>query len=145
MSGEDLAIGREFVIREGELEESASRASGPGGQHVNKSNTRVTLRWNVPSSSAPSPHQRERILAALGRRLSHEGDLIVHADQTRSRARNRELARLRLAELVVSALAEPPERHPTRPTSSSRRRLRVAKTHRSNLKRRRGPVARDDD
>ncbi len=134
----DLSIEPWFSIPEAELGEAASRARGPGGQHVNKTNTRVTLRWNVRESAAPTPRQRERLLESLGARLTAQGELVVHSDRTRSRARNREYARERIRELVSKALHEDPERRPTRPTRASKARTRKIKTQRSALKKMRG-------
>ncbi|MDP6981399.1 MAG: alternative ribosome rescue aminoacyl-tRNA hydrolase ArfB [Myxococcota bacterium] len=136
----DLVIEPWFSIPESELGEAASRARGPGGQHVNKTNTRVTLRWNVASSEAPNARQKARLLERLGARLTAQGDLVVHSDRTRSRARNREYARDRIRELVASALHEDPDRRPTRPTRASKQRTRKTKTLRSQLKKSRGRV-----
>ena len=91
---------RSLVIPGSELEELASRSSGPGGQHVNKVSSRVTLRWNAFASEAITQEQLERIRAALASRLTRRGLLVVHAQRHRSRSRNRELARERLAELL---------------------------------------------
>jgi ribosome-associated protein len=122
-------------IPEDELHESASRSSGPGGQHVNKTETRVTLRWNVRDSRALGEAERARLLARLGSRLTRRGHLVVHAQATRSRARNRELARDRLAELVRDALHAPAQRVETAPSRAQRARRLDAKRRRSALKR----------
>ena len=107
MSRRALPIQDRLVIPAAEIFESASRSSGPGGQHVNKTNTRITLRWNVLESSVLSAEQRTRIRSRLKNRLTQIGSLVVHAGRHRSQARNRELARERLAELVRDALATP--------------------------------------
>jgi len=141
--GEDLEIHRNLAIPASELIESASRSSGPGGQHVNKTSTRVTLRWNVTASAALSDAQRRRLLARLGPALTREGDLIVHAGRARSRAQNRRAARERLGERVRVALRVARPRVPTRATRASRQRRLDAKRRRSATKhRRRRP---DDD
>ena len=101
MSELDLAVTRRLVIPAREIAESASRSSGPGGQHVNKSNTRVTLRWNIRQSSVLGEAERARLLHRLGPALTREGELVVHADGERSRARNLAAARRRLAERVA--------------------------------------------
>ncbi len=145
MTEEGLEVRGLLTIPEEEIRELASRASGPGGQHVNKSNTRVTLRWNVRESRAPSDPQRQRLMSELQARLTRDGDLIVNADRNRSRARNREDARLRIVELVADALAENPIRRATRPSKASKNRVRTSKTQRSEVKRRRRPVSRDTD
>ena len=145
MADDDLEIRGLLTIPEDEIRELASRASGPGGQHVNKSNTRVTLRWNVRQSRALSDRQRQRLLSALKVRLTREGDLIVNADRMRSRARNRDDARDRIVELVSDALAENPVRRATRPSMASKNRMRMGKKQRSEVKRNRRSVSRDAD
>jgi ribosome-associated protein len=129
----------------GEIEELASRSSGPGGQHVNTSSTRVTLRWNLSESSGLRPEARERLLARLGSRLTTRGVLVVHADRHRSRARNREMARERLLELVENALHQEPPRRPTRPTKASKDRRLDTKRRRSDEKRQRARRPEDLD
>ncbi len=131
----DLDVLPGVVIPGRELEEAASRAGGPGGQHVNKASTRVTLRWNAAESAALGPVRRARLLARLRSRLTNRGELIVHASRHRSRARNRELARERLAELVREALALPRARRATRPGVAAAARRLVAQQRRSALKR----------
>ena len=125
----DIEVGRGVRIPAGELRQLASRSSGPGGQHVNKSATRVTLRWNVRCSEALEDLERARLLERLASRLTRDGEA------SRSRARNLEAARDRLAELVADALEVPRSRRPTRPTMASRSRHREAKQQRSGLKR----------
>ena len=138
----DLPVGRGVCIPAAELHETASRSSGPGGQHVNKTNTRVTLRWNVPASAALGEAARSRLLDALNSRLTRDGDLVVHAGRRRSRAQNRELARARLAELVTEALTPRRSRVPTRATRASRARRAADKQRQSERKRgRRTPGA----
>lgn len=140
----DLVILHHLSIPADEIEEAASRSSGPGGQHVNKSNTRVTLRWNVRNSSVLNASQRARLLDRLRVRLTREGELIVHADRSRSRARNRDHARARMAELVCDALAEQEVRRPTVPSRSSKVRIKKEKAIRGELKRGRARVSKDD-
>lgn len=143
MSRNDLRIRADLVIPAAELEEAASRSGGPGGQHVNKASTRVTLRWNLRESSAIGPVRRVRLLARLGTRLTRAGELIVHASRHRSRARNRELARERIAELVGEALRVRRKRVATKPGKASRARRVETKRRRAVVKRTRKPV-RDD-
>lgn len=130
-----LDVRPDLRIPEDELHESASRSSGPGGQHVNKTETRVTLRWSVRDSRALREDQRARLLSQLAGRLTQRGHLVVHAQRTRSRARNRELARERLAELVRDALHAPAERVATRPSRAQRARRLDVKRRRSAVKR----------
>lgn len=141
---EDLPIRRGLVIPGSELVEQASRAGGPGGQHVNKANTRVTLRWNAVRSAALAEEPRARLLARLAGRLTRRGELVVHAADERSRARNRALARDRLAALVRSGLALRRPRRPTAPTRGGRERRLEAKRHRGVRKRERGSTRQDD-
>jgi ribosome-associated protein len=144
-SDSDLEIDSDLTIPAAEIREAASRSGGPGGQHVNKSNTRVTLRWNIRQSQALNVRQRGQLLNRLRVRLTLEGDLVVNADRTRSRARNREHARERIVELVRESLAVREPRVPTRPSRAAKLRVQKGKTIRSSIKSRRGRVSRDDD
>jgi len=128
-----------------EIEELASRSSGPGGQHVNTSSTRVTLRWNLRDSKGLRADARQRLMARLKPRISREGVLTVHADRHRSRARNRESALARLRELVETALYQLPPRRPTAPSRSARRRRVEDKRQRGELKRSRRIGREKDD
>ena len=141
----DITVRRGVVIPAAELEETASRSSGPGGQHVNKSNTRVTLRWCLRETSALDPAARRRVEERLGARVTRAGELIVHAGGQRSRERNRTQARERLAELVRDALRTRAPRVPTRAGAGVRKRGRDAKRRHSATKRARRPVRRDED
>jgi ribosome-associated protein len=143
--GEDLKVRSKLVIPADELVELASRAGGPGGQHVNKSNTRVTLRWSVVKSAALTEPQRNRLLERLATRLTRRGELVVHADRSRSRSHNRERARERIADIVRRALTVERSRVATRPTRGSRERSREGKQQRSVLKKKRARVRPEDD
>ena len=138
MSQPDLEVGGGVVIPAKELHQQASRSGGPGGQHVNKTSTRVTLRWNVRDSDVLDDRQRERLLIRLGSRLTRSGELVVHVDGHRSRMRNMEDARARLAEAVATGLEVPLSRRPTRPTRAARERRIDDKRRRGSLKRIRG-------
>jgi len=133
----DLPLSGGNRIPGSEIVEVASRSGGPGGQHVNTSSTRVTLRWNLRESQGISRDAKARLLARLRARLSREGVLIVHGDRHRSRERNREMARERLRELVENALYQEPPRRPTMPSRASKRRRVEAKRHRGQVKDRR--------
>jgi ribosome-associated protein len=141
----DLPLSGGNRIPAAEIVELASRSSGPGGQHVNTSSTRVTLRWNLRESRGINSDARARLMARLRARLSREGVLIVHGDRHRSRERNREMARERLRELVETALYQEPPRRPTVPTRASKRRRIEAKRHRGKIKDRRRIRANDDE
>jgi len=141
----DLPVRGSLAIPASEIEESASRAGGPGGQNLQKNETRVTLRWSVRESAALDEGQRRRIEEKLASRLTRDGELLVHASRERSRSRNRALARERLAELVREALHTNAARRATKPTRGSKLRRHEAKKRRAGLKRSRRPVRIDDD
>jgi len=123
---------------ESELSWRFSRSSGPGGQGVNTTDSRVELSFDVARSPTLPEHLRSRVLARLHGRLV-DGVLTVVATEQRSQLRNRDAARERLVGLLDTALApDPPPRRPTRPTAGSRRRRLDAKTRRGELKRLRG-------
>lgn len=118
------------MIPRGELDVRASRSSGAGGQHVNKTSSRVEISWNVRQSSALSDEQRERLIQRLASRLSEEGAVRVVASDTRSQLRNRETAERRLGELVAKALTIQKRRKPTRrPRAANEARLTEKKKH----------------
>ena len=108
-----------LVIPRHELTFRASRAGGPGGQHVNTSSTRVEVVWNARRSGALSEDERQRVLAKLASRLDADGNLRVVGSEYRSQARNREAAVERLGDLVRKALHVPKSRRKTTPTRAS--------------------------
>lgn len=120
-----------FEIPPGELTVRASRASGPGGQHVNKTSSRVEVVWNLATSRALSPEDRSWLLRKLASRLSADGSLRVVVSDTRSQMRNRDMAMKRMAEVVRAALARPKKRKPTKPSRSALRARVEAKKRRS--------------
>lgn len=125
-----------LVIPAGELTEQFSRSSGPGGQHVNTSDSRVQLSLDLASASFLTAVQRERVLIRLAPRLS--GTVLTVASETqRSQLKNRQEARMRLAQLLREALAPPVHRKATKPSRSSRRRRVRAEQRRSQIKRNR--------
>ena len=140
----DLIVRPGLTLPAAELEERVSTSGGPGGQHANKTSTRVTLRWNVATSDALTDGQRARLMERLASRLTKLGELVIHADDTRSQSENRSLARERMAATVASALHTPKVRKPTRPTRASQRRRVEKKKRRGAIKRGRGPVSDDD-
>ena len=140
----DLPIQRNIVIPGHELEITASRAGGPGGQHVNKTNTRITVRWNVLRTSALNDEQKQRVLQKLQSRLTISGDLIIHHSSSRSQQQNKEMALRRLAEEVKKALYILKRRIPTLiPKAKQETRLRTKK-HQSIVKKMRSNRMNDD-
>ncbi|MDN5914308.1 MAG: aminoacyl-tRNA hydrolase [Pseudonocardia sp.] len=139
MQGQDgIRVRRGFIVGEGELRWRFSRASGPGGQGVNTTDSRVELSFDLAGSPSVPEALRERAASRLAHRLVG-GVLTVVAAEHRSQLRNRQAARERLAALLVEATAAaPPPRRPTRPTAGSRRRRLDAKTRRGATKRLRG-------
>jgi ribosome-associated protein len=123
-----------FIIPATELNVRVSRASGAGGQHVNKTSTRVALTWNIRESAVLSEEQRERLLRKLASRLHEDGSIRVVASDTRSQYRNRVLAEERLNELVRRALEPPKPRKKTKPTAASKERRLQEKRLRARKK-----------
>jgi ribosome-associated protein len=127
-----------FEIPQEELVARATRSSGAGGQHVNKTSSRIQLSWNVAASAALDDAQRERLLHKLSSRLTADGTLTVSVSDTRSQHRNREIAQERLEEVVNAALLVPKKRRPTKPSRAAReKRLDAKKLHSLKKKSRR--------
>ena len=133
-----IALGRGVSVDERELEWRFSPSGGPGGQHANRSSTRVDLRLDLTASPSLSDHQREQLIHTLG------AEVRITVDETRSQARNRELAVDRLRERVTEALTPRRRRRPTAPSKGSVERRLRAKQQRSSVKRGRGRPAADD-
>lgn len=134
-ASEGLRVRPGVVIPERELRWRFSRSSGPGGQGVNTSDSRVELSWDAATSAALTPLQRERALDRLGARAVR-GVVTVAASEHRAQLRNREAARIRLADLIGEALSPPgPKRRPTRATLGAQRRRLESKRQRAGIKR----------
>lgn len=134
----DLEVSPALTIPSSELRWRFSRSSGPGGQHVNTSDSRVELSWNIAGSAALTDAQRMLLLERLGRRRLTGGVVTVTASEQRSQLRNREIALAKLSELVAAGLApDAAPRRPTKPTRGSNRRRLAAKEQRSATKQQR--------
>jgi ribosome-associated protein len=133
-----LQITPGLAIDETEMEERFVRASGPGGQNVNKVATAVQLRFDVARSRSLTGEVRERLTAIAGSRMTDDGVLVIDARTHRTQSQNREDARRRLAELIGRALVRPRRRRPTRPTRAAKQQRLEGKRRRSETKRTRG-------
>ena len=138
-----IRITDHIALDENELVESFIRASGPGGQNVNKLSTAVQLRFNVRHSPSLTDEVRARLERLAGKRLTREGVLVITAQSHRTQERNRADALDRLTELIRQAAVRPVPRRPTRPPKASRRRRVDDKKRRGSIKalrQRRGPI-----
>jgi ribosome-associated protein len=142
--GSVLCINDETSVPLSEVRFEFSRASGPGGQHVNKASTRAVLCFSVPDSSALSDEQKQRVMAKLRNRIARDGLLRVGCSQHRSQTANRAAATMRFCELLAEALRAPKTRRATRPSKAARERRLQEKRHHSRLKQSRRPPAADD-
>lgn len=146
---DDIVVSESSVVRvapdlsipRSELSTRATRSSGAGGQHVNKTSSRIELTWNARQSAVLTDTQRETILAKLASRLTKDGDLRIVASATRSQFRNREIAEERFVKLLASALKPVKKRRATRPSRASKEaRLETKKKHSNKKRERRAPV-----
>jgi len=140
---DDLIIKNGITIPSHELEITASRAGGPGGQHVNKTSTKITVRWNVNTTSALNEIQKERVLQNLHGQLTSNGDLLVHNRTSRSQQQNRKNALDDLAKRIRKALHVPKKRMKTKTPKKVKEARLHAKKQRSELKKMRSKKIKD--
>ncbi|MBV9829281.1 MAG: aminoacyl-tRNA hydrolase [Alphaproteobacteria bacterium] len=138
-----IPINETLSLDEDELSESFIRASGPGGQNVNKVASAVQLRFDLRRSRSLPPAVLARLARLAGHRVSDDGVLIITAQRFRSQERNRQDARGRLVALIQRAAPPPTPRRPTRPTAASRERRLAAKARQGRLKQQRGSISHD--
>ena len=138
-----LQITETLAIDDREFEERFVRASGPGGQNVNKVATAVQLRFDVDASSLPD-EVKTRLISLSGSRLTTEGVLVIDAREHRTQAQNREAARTRLAGLIEQATHRPRKRRPTRPGKAAKERRLTSKKQRGQIKAARGKTRGDE-
>ncbi len=137
MSNEALHIQKGVLIPSHELMAEASLSGGPGGQHVNKTHSRITVRWHLDSSAALSPTQKAYLCSRIASRITNAGFVVVHCGTHRSQHRNMQGAREQLKVLIQEGLKRPKKRRPTKPTQASQRRRVDGKKKRGDLKRNR--------
>lgn len=131
---EDLHIKNGIIVPAHELEISASRSGGPGGQHVNKTSTKITVRWNVKNTQALTPEQKERVLAKLASQLTLDGDLLIHNSSSRSQQQNKDMALKKLALEIRKALHVPKKRMKTVVSAQAQEARLHEKAHHGTIK-----------
>lgn len=139
-----IRIDNRIELDENELEFSFIRASGPGGQNVNKVSSAVRLRFDIGRSPSLPDDVRSRLIRLAGRRVTEQGELIITAQNHRSQERNRQEALVKLIDLIKRAAVPPVPRRPTRPTAASRKRRLEGKIRRGTIKRLRGKESAED-
>jgi ribosome-associated protein len=140
----ELTIGRGVTIPLAEIDFTYSRSGGPGGQNVNKVNSKAIMRWSIQSSPSLPAEVRDRFMAKYASRVTLEGDLILMSQRYRDQASNVDDCLQKLQEMLVSVLERPVTRHATKPTRASQHRRIETKRENSQKKERRRPPRGDD-
>jgi ribosome-associated protein len=141
----EVSITPRLSVSTHEFEFSYARSGGPGGQHVNKTSSKVLLRWNFERSGALTPAQRDRVRAKLGARATEDGDILVTSELHREQSRNVDDAVQKFAAILQEALRVPKKRRATRPTRGSQKRRMDSKRKRGDTKKQRGSRPQRDD
>lgn len=142
---QDLFVKNGITIPEHELEITASRSGGAGGQHVNKTDTRITLRWNIKNTTILTEEQKQRILEKLSARITQDGDLIIHNSESRSQQQNKKNTFNNLAAIIRNALHVPKKRIATKISKTLREARLKSKAHRGEIKKMRSKKTLDED
>jgi len=130
----DLFIKNDVIIPEHELEITTSRSGGAGGQHVNKTETRITVRWNIKNSAALTDEQKHYLLEKLQSQLTSDGDIVVHNSESRSQQQNKKNAFNNLAAVIRNGLHVPKKRVATKVSKALKEARLKSKAHRSKIK-----------
>jgi ribosome-associated protein len=140
----DLYVNSRLTISEHEITITAARSSGPGGQNVNKVNSKVTLRWSPSRCQDIDPAWRRRLETRFGSRINRDGELVLHSEQYRDQSRNRADVRQKLVDMLLDCQAAPKTRIRTRPSRASQRRRLEQKGRQSQKKQLRRKPSSDD-